>query len=481
MKKPQHHCYYSETMLEYTNYCEFILVILQDDYLFCHESQIEKLFSMTQLSHTRGRPAAGEYRFYHLYDLIGLLKNTMLFNNFMGIDSIEGFERYVGCESNGVKIPEKKGSLESTKLISSILKEAESEKKALLKLLPLYEKYSEQMSCLQRSFLARKTAAGHNIFHLSLQLNTPELIRWMLPGIVNIDFITENGFKALDLAIHSRNIEILSMVLSAGANASKLNPATGRYPLHLAVSNKQLAMVKALISHQAKGDSKQSECGKTALHLSVEDSDTSITKVLLEAGVNPNIVDDDGYTALHYCIAGGQWDQFEVMVNTCGSQPGQPLDMHCVTHDDKWSCPHLAAGLPGGSPVNKILKTLKTQAVSFTEQDQGGNTPLHIAMNDYDARKVQFFIEHTDSINTVNHKGETPIFTAIRLDDVDGMQYLLDHGARLDISNHQQETPLSIARREHSSQCVALLESRLSLSKGMSQTGLRVDGHTMAL
>lgn len=104
--------------------------------------------------------------------------------------------------------------------------------------------------------------------------------------------------------------EILQLLLDRGADYTISNK-NGSTPLHSAAYHGQVGFVQMLLSHSFKNDSPErfqsflnarNDKGKTALHESCERGRQRITRLLMEHGVDFTLADNEGRTALHWCI-----------------------------------------------------------------------------------------------------------------------------------------------------------------------------------
>ena len=119
------------------------------------------------------------------------------------------------------------------------------------------------------------------------------------------------GDTALHLAAAGHRVEIVRLLLEAGAdvNAAK-NHRRGR-PLHYAadgpssepeqIAQNQVATITALLDVGAEIDA-QDKNGATALHRAVRTRCGAAVKCLLDRGANPKIHNEPGSTAFHLAV-----------------------------------------------------------------------------------------------------------------------------------------------------------------------------------
>jgi len=109
---------------------------------------------------------------------------------------------------------------------------------------------------------------------------------------------TVDGTSALHLAVSHNNIEIVRLLLGAGASPNVRDSAK-QTPLMLQYSDTDIEIFNLLIKAGAKVNAKDSE-GKTALMTAAKNGNIEIVKLLLRAGAKVNKRDKEGKTALMY-------------------------------------------------------------------------------------------------------------------------------------------------------------------------------------
>jgi len=100
----------------------------------------------------------------------------------------------------------------------------------------------------------------------------------------------------LKKAVETHNIQIVQLLLEAGADPNLRDLQYGMSSLHEAVSINNLEMVKLLLRY--KGDpNRTTKDGRTAMHMTaIWNSNDKILAVLIDAGGNPNAIDSDNRT-----------------------------------------------------------------------------------------------------------------------------------------------------------------------------------------
>jgi len=175
-----------------------------------------------------------------------------------------------------------------------------------------------------------------------------------------------------------------------------------------------------------------------------------IIEQLLKHGANPNLVDDNGATALHAAVGSPETttsDRYDVLVALlkAGADPN--------ARNKRGETPlHDAATIPRqtSTPVRLLLDAGADPAA----RDELGNLPLHYAAAhpaQGRAKAVGYLIDAHDSVQAVNEQnnaGKTPLHWAAGrpgFDHIQTINRLLEAGADPTIQDHLGNLPLHYA------------------------------------
>lgn len=117
----------------------------------------------------------------------------------------------------------------------------------------------------------------------------------------NIDQGDYDGRTTLHLAVSEHRLDIVKLLLDKGCNCSVLD-TWGKSPLQEALDLDDLAIAEELCSKGA-----QVTKASVALLLGVADNEDKVRLLCTKAGVNVDIIDTNGKTALHYACADSLW------------------------------------------------------------------------------------------------------------------------------------------------------------------------------
>lgn len=250
-------------------------------------------------------------------------------------------------------------------------------------------------------------------------------------GMTALDYAISSGCGNVAATIYKRSgrefklheaaargkVSVIRQILAQDKNSIRMTDDSGRTPVYTAAALGQLDATRALID-AGSNVNVSDESGTTSLQLAVDHGSTSvarlllargadpdagkcrrlspplllvsmrddleIAKLLLHCGANPDIVDDDGNTALHKAAEFGKRDMIEMLL-ACGANPN-------FKGEDGFTPLHIA--------VNKrqsgIASLLMSRGADVNARLDNGKTPLMLAMQNCD-RVTEKFIREQDS------------------------------------------------------------------------------------
>ncbi|CAK4680520.1 hypothetical protein LEN26_011023 [Aphanomyces euteiches] len=248
------------------------------------------------------------------------------------------------------------------------------------------------------------------------------------------------GDTVLHLAANCCNEQDVLALLENGASVLAMN-SLGRTPLHTAAMHHNLEVVALLIDWDSDLVAQDLE-GNTPLHLA---HDPHICRMLLEAGSNPNMVNDAGKTPLLEATERGDLHIVKALLN-------YQCDVMYCEPKHRQSALHLAIRKGHYTIVNELCKTKRIRDL-IVLQDRNGNNALHFAVSrdrKNGPRLVQFLLQYggLDVVDTPNHRKQTPLVVHImttRQTDPTIADILLESGANPAVTLLDGSTVLHVA------------------------------------
>ncbi|KAK2748394.1 hypothetical protein FQN55_004331 [Onygenales sp. PD_40] len=153
----------------------------------------------------------------------------------------------------------------------------------------------------KRFITPRDDGYCHGFLHAVDHGSVPLLQKWLTSGIN----LSACSGEAIETAIRIGRLEVLKLLLSHGYG-SKLTEF-GPTPLHKAAEGKSEAVMKALLESGMDPNAKTDEYCFTPLHYAMTSTQDGgvkyeLAKLLIDAGGNPSLTDDMGWSSLHFAI-----------------------------------------------------------------------------------------------------------------------------------------------------------------------------------
>ena len=250
----------------------------------------------------------------------------------------------------------------------------------------------------------------------------------------DVNATNKDGSTPLLLACSTAQAEAVKLFLNAKADPN-IPCADGDTSLHASIAaDCSIETIQEIIDYGGKVNAVNKR-GRTALLLGCFYRQMDSVKVLLEAGADPTIADEEGFTCLHAAIDG-----------RCSKDTLQALidhGAHINARRRDGTNALLNACQTGQSESVRFLLD-KLADVSIGKPD--GNTCLHIAVHGNCSKgALQKIIEQGMDVNIMNNMGETALILACESAQAASVNVLLEKGADPNISDGEGYTCLHAA------------------------------------
>lgn len=241
-------------------------------------------------------------------------------------------------------------------------------------------------------------------------------------------------------ALHYASLEnagiAIQKLLTQGANPNALNN-DGITALHLAAQYGCNEAVDALLSAASLKVDLISACdGYTPFLSAVKYGQQTVVEKLIKAHANIHHVNNVGDSALHIAAEYGD-DQMIALLLKSGADANY--------WDKTKAAPFFRAAAYGRECALRLL--LKDNLQSIDNQNNTGDTALHMAVKFGRITTVKVLLENHANTELINIDGETPLHLAIKYNRQEIVRELMQHGVDYLCKNKSGETPLTLAQK----------------------------------
>ena len=264
-----------------------------------------------------------------------------------------------------------------------------------------------------------------------------------------------NEGNGIQIATQAGALKSTQWLLQNGADLHKTNGNHQIKALELAAGQKSVSQFQYLLENLSDEELetyfKSGGESQTLLHIAAIHGHVDHVALLLDRGVNLNIRDEYGLTALERAIVERRAD-VALLLMLCGADHSSIVQAKGVL--EKTLSTKLEKTLEDYKETNTIVKDLDAVFNSRSP----GESPLHLAIklhNGYSQNKkpsllksaklAVLLLSKTDQLHSADTAGNTPLHLAALLGDLSSARILIKNGADLEAENNEEETPESLA------------------------------------
>lgn len=246
--------------------------------------------------------------------------------------------------------------------------------------------------------------------HTAVRNNQIQDIINLINGRANVNAKDAERFTPLHAALLNENVnvDILNLLLTAGADVNVKSGYKGERPIHFAVRTNNLDIVKLLVTAGADIHSKNKD-KQRPLHIVCQEYDKNgkICKFLLEAGAEVDAKDTFHHTPLHYAVV---------------------------------NCHEFI-----------IIELLLKAGANINAQSICESTPLHKAFDSFNLNIVKFLLDAGANPKLKNDEGDTPLYASLKEAysgvSVNLLKLMVEAGVDVNEYNEDGESALSLLIR----------------------------------
>ena len=284
---------------------------------------------------------------------------------------------------------------------------------------------------------------NRNALSYAIEQGNLEMVNLLLAAGADANSSNKDGRTPTMQLNASATVELVDRLLVAGA-AVNARDESGVSVLSQAVRNCSPAVIKELIGSGARVDAKD-KYNTTVLMNAVWNDDVAVTKMLLAAGADVNARNKDGECAMSLAAMDENSKALRAIIDAGGG-----LDL---SPDQRNELLFRAAGSNDADVVKILIET----GADPNAKDDDGATPLMEAADNGRPEILKVLIDSGVDLNAADNDG----FTALmRADAVENMRVLLDAGADMTRRNHAGKTALALAIEKKDDEVAKFLKSR---------------------
>ncbi|MEB3310246.1 MAG: ankyrin repeat domain-containing protein [Snowella sp.] len=323
-------------------------------------------------------------------------------------------------------------------------------------------------------------------------------VQQLLDAGVNVNCSDRDQATPLMYAVVNHQLDMVNLLLSAGARVNQAKPPHQITALMLAAAHNRVEICDRLIQTEIELDAVNDD-GSTALMVAAYKGHSVIVQSLLTAGANPHLIDTQGDSALKLAIQSknlatiatllqfgvdpnsgnvlllatrlGQKEAVKLLlekgadVNQANLAGETPLTLIAKQGDREiWNILRQfdvkltvdALMTAAGEGQDEFVKTLIQAGLDIDTEDENGDTALHLACLEGHVSVVSALLALGANVNHRNHLGDTPLLIALLQDHPEIADQLLCAGANPHFAN-EEEMPVTLAVKNQQHKIIHLL------------------------
>ena len=257
-------------------------------------------------------------------------------------------------------------------------------------------------------------SSGHTALVQAVHNQKKDIIKLLIANNASPNIHPVN-YSCLRLAIELNDLELVEMLLAAGADPNVQNIDDGYTPLMVACDKGYIPIIKALKSSNVNLNAHGKDRW-TGLMIACAKNHIDVVELLIISGADVNSIENSGWTSLMIACKKNY-----VEVVNCLIQAG--ADPNISTNDD-WAAIHFAS-----DPA--IFLSLLEAGADPSKATKSGITPLHIACRFNLEMIVEILLSLNVPLNTKTSHDETPLMSAIFSNNINTVETMISAGAEV--------------------------------------------------
>ena len=297
---------------------------------------------------------------------------------------------------------------------------------------PLYGDFKEfEQSVIKRNYGARFTD-GMTALHVVASKGYLGFVKHLIEQGCPVNAKNIANSTALHEAVRKGNTSCVSVLLSNGADPT-ITDSFGNTPLHIVMpKSSRLEIFNLLLSKGTNPNIKDSY-GETPLHIATRlKYNIEIVKLLVAKGINIEEKNKRGESALFIAVQAEQTELVQYLAS---------LGANIHSMNTEGETPFIVSFSKNFATFTSLLNNKNTYS-----KDNAGESVLHIAVRNNTKKEiVQYILEKSNLINTINNVGDSPLHIAVGFDNEVLGSALIEKNADIFILNDKGFSPLTLA------------------------------------
>ncbi|GAB6018437.1 hypothetical protein CHUAL_000145 [Chamberlinius hualienensis] len=239
-------------------------------------------------------------------------------------------------------------------------------------------------------------SSGKSALQVASHQGHIEIVKMLVTAGASLEIADDDGDTCVHYSAFGNQAEVMEYLLRKSANINAVNKGKCT-PLHVAVNKQHVQCVKVLLKHNADVNV-QDWYGDTALHDSIGKENSEIMNLLINSvSVDFGLKNKRGFNVLHHAALKGNNYASEKIL----SKSRQIVD---VKKDDGFAALHLAA-LNGHRLVAETLLTQGQCEIDI--QNNRKQTPLLLSIGQGHCALVELLVTMGANVNAEDEDGDT--------------------------------------------------------------------------
>ncbi|XP_057326697.1 ankyrin-1-like [Microplitis mediator] len=310
------------------------------------------------------------------------------------------------------------------------------------------------------------------LIYVAVEKGLVGIVKDVIKAGINITELRDStflsrGFTLLHSAVINKHLEIVKLLIDKVDINTK--DGFGLTPISYAVENNDIDMVKFILDYNNLDD--LSKC--QLLFGATKKSNKEIIELSLQYGIDVNMTDERGRTALHVVDLGKYESQEE---DSARGEIAKLLiskgaNVNARTNDNDTA---LAYAVLHQNPY--VVEALLLHGASIDDLTSSGDTLLHMAAIKGKTEVIRLLVQHGFVVDSPNNKGITPLHFAVENNNEEAVICLIEYGADVNgINKKSGRTALHLAVEKNLSTIVRVLlkyGSDINIVNSYNQTPL---------